>query len=115
MLESAARVLALKPDRLKLRGMDLGVIGPQGTGADTDFEVRAFVTSEGVPEDPATGSLNAGLAVWLIGSGLAPDHYRVAQGTALGRRARIYIDREGEDIWVGGDCALVIDGSISLG
>ncbi len=115
MLESAAKVLALKPDRLKLRGMEVGVLGPQVEGADSDFEVRAFVTSEGVPEDPATGSLNAGLAVWLTGAGLAPDHYCVAQGTALGRRARIFIDREGEDIWVGGDCAVVVDGSVNLG
>ena len=32
-----------------------------------------------------TGSLNASLAQWLIGSGHAPSSYVAAQGTELGR------------------------------
>ena len=38
-----------------------------------------------VAEDPVTGSLNAGVAQWLIGAGLAPKEYIASQGTALGR------------------------------
>ena len=38
----------------------------------------------GVDEDPVTGSLNAGLAQWLIGAGIAPPRYVASQGTVLG-------------------------------
>jgi predicted PhzF superfamily epimerase YddE/YHI9 len=50
--------------------------------------VRAFVPP-GV-EDPVTGSLNASLAQWLIGAGLAPAAYVAAQGAALGRAGRVH-------------------------
>ena len=59
------------------------------------LEVRAFVPGKCVPEDSVTGSLNAGLAQWLIGAGLAPDTYVVRQGTVLGRAGRIEICRRG--------------------
>ena len=42
--------------------------------------VRAFVPELGVPEDPVTGSLNAGLAQWLTGAGLLPACYVAGQG-----------------------------------
>ena len=38
-------------------------------------------------EDPVTGSLNAGLAEWLLGSGRLAAPYTARQGTALGRTA----------------------------
>jgi predicted PhzF superfamily epimerase YddE/YHI9 len=48
--------------------------------------VRAFFPgNNGLCEDPVTGSLNAALAQWLIGAGLAPERYVAAQGTALAR------------------------------
>ena len=78
MLRSAAQVLALKPDWAALGDLKLGVVGAQPTGAETAFEVRAFVPSMAVNEDPVTGSLNAGLAQWLIAAGLAPRAYVAA-------------------------------------
>ena len=58
-------------------------------GPTTQFEVRAFDRRLACYEDPVTGSLNASLAQWLIGAGLAPPRYVAAQGTALRpRRAR---------------------------
>jgi predicted PhzF superfamily epimerase YddE/YHI9 len=45
------------------------------------------------PEDPVTGSLNAGLAQWLIGAGLAPPRYVAAQGHALGRAGRVHVQQ----------------------
>jgi PhzF family phenazine biosynthesis protein len=113
ILGSAERVLELKPDFSKL-SVPVGVAGPQLKGSDTDFEVRAFIPSLGIPEDPVTGSLNAGLAQWLMESGLAPDHFVVAQGTALGRKGRIYLDRIGDDLWVGGDVVICIEGSVTI-
>jgi predicted PhzF superfamily epimerase YddE/YHI9 len=61
-----------------------------------------------------TGSLNASVAQWLIGAGLAPPRYVAAQGTALGRDGRIYIERRGTDIWVGGDCVPLVHGRVEL-
>src|SRR3546814_411094 len=81
---------------------------------DAQFEVRAFVPGLGVSEDPVTGSLNAGLAQWLIGGGRAPDSYIVAQGTALGRAGRVYVQKSGPDIWVGGEVNICIEGTVAL-
>lgn len=114
MLPSAERVLSLRPDFSVLRDVKLGVVGPQPAGHDATFEVRAFVPSLGVPEDPVTGSLNAGLAQWLIGAGLAPERYVAAQGTALRRDGRVYVERLGDDTWIGGDVAVVIAGTVTL-
>lgn len=115
MLDSAAQVLALRPDWAALGGLKLGVVGPQPAGAETQFEVRAFVPGLGVPEDPVTGSLNAGLALWLIGAGLAPPSYVAAQGAALQRAGRVFIDRDGDGtVWVGGVVTPLVDGTVAL-
>lgn len=113
MLDSAATVLSLRPDFGKL-SIPLGVLGPQPKGSDTDFEVRAFVPSLGIPEDPVTGSLNAGIAQWLMESGLAGNKYVVSQGTILHRKGRVYLDRDGQDVWVGGDSVICVDGTVTF-
>ncbi len=113
-LGSAAEVLALQPDFARMQGLKLGVIGPQAPGSDTQFEVRAFVPTLGVPEDPVTGSLQAGLARWLMGAGLAPSSYVAAQGFALGRAGRVFVEREGAAIWVGGDVLALVQGELTL-
>lgn len=114
MLRSAAQVLAVRPDWAKMNGLKLGVVGAQPAGQDTLFEVRAFVPGLGVPEDPVTGSLNAGLAQWLIGAGLAPTRYVAAQGAALGRAGRVHVEQLGDTVWVGGDVAGCIEGTVDL-
>ena len=114
MLRSAAQVLALQPDWALLSDLKLGVLGAQQGGHDALWEVRAFVPALGVREDPVTGSLNAGLAQWLIGAGLAPAQYVVAQGAALQRDGRVYVERTGETVWVGGDVSVCVEGTLSL-
>lgn len=114
MLDSAARVLRVNPGSDLIRDLKLGLIGPTKAGDETDFEVRAFVGPLGIAEDPVTGSLNAGLASWLIPSGLAKSRYVVSQGSVLGRAGRVFIDQDGDDIWVGGDVSRCIEGQISL-
>jgi PhzF family phenazine biosynthesis protein len=112
MMRSRDEVLALRPDFAAMGALEIGVLAP--AGGDIAFEVRAFVPTLGVNEDPVTGSLQAGLAQWLIGEGLAPPRYVAAQGTALGRAGRVHIERDGADIWVGGDVALCIEGRLDL-
>jgi PhzF family phenazine biosynthesis protein len=114
LLGSAEQVLSLKPDFRAMKGLDIGVVGPHPAGGECQFEVRAFSPDLGVGEDPVTGSLNAGLAQWLIGEGLAPDHYVAAQGTAMGRAGRVHVDREGDDIWIGGEVTPLVSGTLSL-
>lgn len=114
LLDSADTVLQLKPDFSQLRDMKLGVVGAYRAGGPADFELRAFVGPLGIAEDPVTGSLNAGVAQWLMGAGIAGSSYVASQGTALGRRGRVYINRVDDDIWVGGHVAMCIEGSVSL-
>jgi PhzF family phenazine biosynthesis protein len=124
MLRSAEQVLALKPDAAILAGLDIGVVGPRGKvgvvgaqtdGNDTQFEVRAFFPgNNGMTEDPVTGSLNAALAQWLIGAGIAPRRYVAAQGTALARAGRVHVSQDGADIWIGGASVTCVDGKVLL-
>jgi PhzF family phenazine biosynthesis protein len=114
MLRSAEQVRVLKPDFALLRDIKLGVIAPQAHDVDTQYEVRAFVGRVGIAEDPVTGSLNAGLATWMIGAGLAKNSYVAAQGTALQRRGRVFVDKIDNEIWIGGDVAVCIEGSVTL-
>jgi PhzF family phenazine biosynthesis protein len=116
LLTDAATVLALRPDFAALGDAKVGVVGPHPTGGPADVEVRAFCPGYGVPEDPVTGSLNAALAMWLIGTGRLPTTYVAAQGTALGRRGRVHVSRdEAGVVWVGGAARTVITGSVELG
>ena len=131
MLSSAEKVMQLKPDATILAGLDIGVIGPRGKvgvvgsrPADDEcaFEVRAFFPgNNGMTEDPVTGSLNAALAQWLIGAGLAPTSYIAAQGTALQRAGRVHVQQDpatssgqAGDIWIGGGSVTCIDGTVTL-
>jgi PhzF family phenazine biosynthesis protein len=133
LLKSAEQVLSLKPDAAVLAGLDIGVVGQRQTsgaqaprgkvgvvgsqadGSDTQFEIRAFFPgNNGMTEDPVTGSLNAGVAQWLIGAGIAPPNYIAAQGTALGRAGRVHVSSVGADIWIGGESVTCIDGKVNL-
>lgn len=114
MLPSAEHVRAVRPDFARLGDVKLGLLGAFPPGHPAAFEVRAFVPSLGVPEDPVTGSLNAGLAQWMIGAGLAPPAYEVVQGTALGRDGRVHVVQDGDTVWIGGDVAPCVTGHVLL-
>lgn len=117
MLADRDAVLQLRPDYAQLLGLAVGVIAPWDPardGSEAQFEVRAFVAGDGAQEDPATGSLNAGLAQWLLGEGLAPSRYTVSQGTAMGRAGRIRVAQQGDEIWIGGAVAVCIEGRLQL-
>jgi len=113
MLRSARQVLSLKPSWASLEPLKLGVVGPHEAGHDAAFEVRAFIGSGGY-EDPVTGSLNASVAQWLMGAGLAKPSYVASQGTALQRAGRIHLRKDGDQIWVGGDVVEVIRGELTI-
>lgn len=114
LLESAAQVLAIRPDYAAFAGLKVGVIGPHPAGSDVGFEVRTFIPGDAAAEDPVTGSFNAGAAQWLIGTGRAPGSYLAAQGTVLGRAGRVHIEASDGDIWVGGHSVSCIEGFVLL-
>jgi PhzF family phenazine biosynthesis protein len=106
LLGSAEEVLALRPGFVDL---DVGVAGLHPDGV---LEVRAFFPKDGsTVEDPVTGSLNASLAEWLIGSGRLSAPYLAHQGTALGRAGRVHVTQDAEaGIWVAGGTVTCVSG-----
>ncbi|HZF80329.1 MAG TPA: PhzF family phenazine biosynthesis protein, partial [Rubrivivax sp.] len=113
MLASAEQVLAARPDWPRLDGITLGLVGAQAAGHEAHFEVRALI-GDGHYEDPVTGSLNASIAQWLMGAGLAPPRYVAAQGALLQRAGRVYLERSTDTVWVGGDVVICIEGEVTL-
>lgn len=115
LLRSRDEVLAIRPDYKVLSGLRVGVVGAWDAmkdGSDAQFEVRAFTA--GGYEDPVTGSLNASLAQWLIGTGVAPSSYIASQGSALGRMGRVHVERDGSEVWIGGAVTTCITGTLAL-
>ena len=110
LLPDAETVLAATPASSDL---DIGLVGlhPDGTP-----EVRAFFPKDGaLREDPVTGSLNASLALWLIGSGRLKAPYVARQGTVLGRAGRVHVDRDADGTtWVGGGTVTCMSGTVAV-
>ena len=118
MLRSREVVLALRPNYSTLAGLKVGVFAafnPLKDGTSAQFEVRGFSAEAAVGhEDPVTGSLNAGLAQWLIESRIAPSEYVVSQGSVLRRMGRVHIEQNGSQIWVGGTVRTCVIGKLTL-
>jgi len=119
MLSDASAVLELDVPTGPAADLDLGVVGkyPEGSGEQCAVEIRAFFSHGTGPihEDPVTGSLNASVAQWLLGTGRLTSPYVASQGTAMGRRGRIYVDQDGAgEIWVGGVATASIAGEIDI-
>lgn len=115
LLDAPESVLGLHPDFARLR-VNTGVIAryPDPSAVSADAEARAFCPLESVPEDPVTGSLNAGFAQWLAGRVL-PDAYTVSQGTALGRVGRVFVSKDASDrCWIAGEARTVVAGEVRL-
>jgi PhzF family phenazine biosynthesis protein len=115
MLGSAVEVLAIDAPKHAANRIDIGVVGPHAPGGDADWEIRAIFSdgSGGLIEDPATGSLNASVGQWLFDAGYAQGRYVAAQGTKIGRQARIAVSEDGAgQVWVGGKTLTLVNGTI---
>jgi PhzF family phenazine biosynthesis protein len=114
LLSSPAAVLAAEPDPGRCRGIKAGLVAPYPPGSRDDgvaAEVRAFYSDgRDFAEDPVTGSLNAGLAQWLVPAGHLPPRYVAAQGAAIGREGRVHVDVVEGVVWVGGATRTVVVG-----
>lgn len=116
LLADAEAVLAVVPRFGDVDHVAVGVVGPHPDGSPHAVEVRAFYRAGGAPmEDPVTGSLNASLAQWLLGTGRLTAPYVAGQGTALGRRGEVHVAQDGDGtVWVGGTTATVVTGTVDL-
>ena len=119
LLADGEAVRRVRPDYTVMAEHDLklGVVGLWGPTSEQGrkgvaAEVRAFIPGEGAPEDPVTGSLNAGLAQWLVPLGVLPGSYFAGQGWALQRDGRVHVEQDGADIWVGGSAVTCIRGTV---
>ncbi len=117
-LADEAAVRTLQPDLAAiaaLPGGKLAVFANSGS-AEAQLVVRAFAPGIGIPEDPATGSVNASIAALLHHHGRVPGaggHYTASQGRELGRDARLslVVAPDGE-VWVGGQVHAPLRGTL---
>ena len=114
LLDSVERALSVRPDPALFGDLKLGVAALHPPGGPAALEVRAFFADGALVEDPVTGSLNAGLAQWLIGAGRLPPRYVAGQGAALRRAGRITVSAEADGTWIGGRAVIVLEGSAAL-
>ena len=134
-LDSAATVLAIEPSVPDFTDLKVAVIGRYAvepvaqpapdslrlaTSAEEPHarplvEVRAFYADgRDFGEDPVTGSANAGLAQWLVGSGRLPTAYFASQGTRLQRKGRVHVEAIDDDLWIGGATVTRIVGEVDI-
>ncbi len=119
-LGDAEAVVALVPDLAAFTDLKVTVLGrwddARADELGADVEVRAFFADgRDFTEDPVTGSANAGLAQWLIGSGALPAAYTSRQGSVIGREGRVRLEAVDATVWVSGDAVTRVAGRVDLG
>lgn len=120
-LADEAGVRGLRADFAAIRaatdGDALGVaVFARSDGADgAHYTARAFCPSDGIDEDPVTGSANAAIAAALLDAGriASGSAYRVSQGREVGRDGwvEVRVDDDGE-VWIGGAVQATIRGEL---
>jgi len=118
-LGSLEEVAALRPDFSALTELEVMVSCFAGSGAA--WKTRVFAPSDGVPEDPATGSAAGPLVVHLCRHGLVAwgEWIEIAQGAEIGRPSTLFAradarDGELERVAVGGHAVVVARGEFRL-
>jgi len=117
LLGSAEAVLAIEPARHHPTRIEIGVVGFHPPGSPEVYEIRSLFSDAfgALLEDPVTGSLNASVAQWLLGTSRVSAPYVASQGTRLGRRGRIRVDRDAEgQVWIGGNTATMFSGTAEI-
>ena len=99
-------MLAVEPDVAAFTDLKVTILGAgTASAADlgADVEVRAFYADgRDFGEDPVTGSANAGLAQWLIGTGALPPAYTSRQGSVIGREGRVRLEADATGVGLRG-------------
>lgn len=82
--------------------------------AGGDAVVRSFAAADGIAEDPVCGSGNGAVAAYRRWSGSGGGDYSASQGREIGRDGVISVRFAGDDIYVGGQCVTVIEGTVRI-
>ena len=112
--EHAEIVESLKPDIAALAKIDMGLGGVIVTAAgenDVDYVCRFFAPSEGIDEDPATGSIHCTLVLFWAGR-TGKQTFRVQQLSSRG--ARIWCSLVGDRVKIAGEAKLYLQGTINI-
>ena len=114
LLSSAEEVLAVTPNRNT--NLALGLFGFYDVESKYKYEVRGFYPEDGLlVEDPATGSLHASGAQWLISTGKCAAPYLASQGTVINRKSEIFVTCGADQkIWIGGSAEIRIKGVVTI-
>ncbi|RYD94438.1 MAG: PhzF family phenazine biosynthesis protein, partial [Sphingomonadales bacterium] len=111
VLESAAQVLALKPDfrALAAIGDTLNIVTAPGT--HTDVVSRVFAPAAGIDEDPVTGSAHCVLTPYWA-KRFGRDRFTAHQSSKRG--GFIGCELNGDRVILEGKCVTVIEGVFTL-
>lgn len=126
LFENADQIRALQPDFSSLiesRQDDQFICtapnnNPKITG-DTDVISRVFVPGAGVNEDSVTGSAHAVLTPFWTDK-LGRDHFTAYQASNRGGYLNCsfesdkLVGKDGDTVWLGGQCAKVVEGIFTL-
>ncbi len=118
-LGSSDDVAALHPDFAALAELEIMV--SCFTGSGSAWKTRMFAPSDGVPEDPATGSAAGPLAVHVCRHGLVEwgEWIEISQGVEIGRPSTLFARADARDgelvrVAVGGHAVVVARGEFRL-
>jgi phenazine biosynthesis protein PhzF family len=123
--ESAATVLALKPDFSRMMtfcersgSSGVTVFGPHPSNGFAEIEVRSFCPPLGVDEDPVCGSGNGSVGAYIRESGQIDKfggRLISSQGSCIGRDGRIHIEIETDrPVRIGGKAITCVDGFVYM-
>ncbi len=76
------------------------------------IHARMFAPLDNIPEDPATGSACATLAMLLAKSTDSDIKLRIRQGEDMGRPSEILVETTGQKVTVSGDACKVMEGTL---
>jgi PhzF family phenazine biosynthesis protein len=114
VVDEAEQVRALSPDIAALARLDIpngGTIVTAPGEGDVDYVCRLFAPSEGIDEDPATGSIHCTLApYWSERQG--KNTLRAKQLSTRGGTMRCAIG--GDRVQIGGKARLYLHGTLEL-
>lgn len=118
LYENAAQIMALKPDFSELIDAtedDQFICTAPNDDGDSDIISRVFVPGAGVNEDSVTGSAHAVLTPFWANR-LGRDNFTAYQASKRGGYLNCSLESgsNGETVWLGGACALVIEGIFNL-
>ncbi len=114
VVRHAEMVGNLKPDIAALAKIDMGIGGAIITAAgenDVDYVCRFFAPSEGIDEDPATGSIQCTLVPYWAGR-TGKQTFRVQQLSSRG--ARMWCTLVGDRVKIAGEAQLYLQGTINI-